>query len=80
VVTIVYRLTSRLDALAAVHMLRARGHAADLPRSLVAGDGHTLEVRVNRNTAGQVRALVECMFPDASPYSDTADGRFLDEV
>jgi hypothetical protein len=68
--TIVYRLSTRLDALAAAHMLRGRGHSADLPRPSVADDGHTLEVRVNRNASGRVRLMVETMFPDATIYPD----------
>jgi hypothetical protein len=78
--TIVYRLATRLDALAAVHMLRARGHAAERPRSPVADDGHTVHIRVNRGTAGQVRSMVERMFPDASPYPDPLNRQVSDGV
>jgi hypothetical protein len=63
--TLAFRLATRLDALAAAHMLRARGHTADLPRSSVADGGHTLIVRANSEALPQVQALIEHMFPDS---------------
>jgi hypothetical protein len=63
--TVVYRLPTRLEALAAAHMLRARGHAAGIQATAFADHGSTLIVRSSHDALSYVRALVESMFPSA---------------
>ena len=62
---VAYRLPSRRDALAAAHMLRARGHHADLAKTEVADDGTTLVVRTSDDAVSHVQTMVERMFPTA---------------
>jgi hypothetical protein len=63
--TVAYRLPTRLEALAAANMLRARGHAAGIPTTAFADHGTTLIVRTSHAGVSYVRALVESMFPSA---------------
>lgn len=77
---VVYRLATHQDALAAAHMLRSRGHAADLPSSSVADDGHTLIVRVHRDAVARVLTMVEHMFPDAIRSPDPTSHEATDRV
>jgi hypothetical protein len=63
--TLAFRLVKRVDALAAAHMLRTRGHAVDLPRASVADDGHTLIVRAKSEAVRHVQTLVTHMFPES---------------
>jgi hypothetical protein len=63
--TVVYRLPTRLEALAAAHMLRSRGHAAGIQATAFADHGSTLIVRTSRDGLSYVRALIESMFPSA---------------
>lgn len=62
---VAYRLPTRRDALAAAHMLRARGHHAGLAKTAVADDGTTLVVRTSDDAVAHVRTMVERMFPTA---------------
>ena len=62
---VAYRLHTRRDALAAAHMLRARGHHAGLAKTVVADDGTTLVIRTSDDALVQVQTLVERMFPMA---------------
>lgn len=64
--TIAYRLRTRLDAMAAAHMLRSRGHAANLPPASCADNGNTLIVRASSTALPQVHTMIKHMFPDAS--------------
>lgn len=77
---IVYRMASRLDAVAAAHMLRSRGHAAELPPSSVADDGNTLIVRVNGDSVARVLTMVEHMFPGATRSPDPTSKGVTDGV
>jgi hypothetical protein len=78
--TVVYRLPTRLEALAAANMLRARGHAAGIPTTAFADHGTTLIVRTSNAGVTYVRALVESMFasavrcPDLSARADEQTG------
>jgi hypothetical protein len=76
--TIGYRLATRLDALAAAHMLRTRGHAAELPRASVADAGHTLIVRASGDALPRVRAMIEHMFPDAARCPEPLNHKVTD--
>jgi hypothetical protein len=75
-----YRLPTRMEALAACHMLRARGHAAALAAPPFADDGTTLMVRAGREAAAYVRVLVEQMFPGAVRCPDFPKGDRVDGV
>jgi hypothetical protein len=78
--TVAYRLPTRLEALAAAHMLRARGHSADIPVSPVADDASTLVIRTSRDALAHVLTMVERMFPAAQRCPDLPSSKWSDGV
>jgi hypothetical protein len=77
---VAYRLPTRRDALAAAHMLRSRGHHADLAKSQVADDGTTLVVRTSDDGVAHVRTMVERMFPAAKRCPELPPNARVDEA